>query len=284
MSRKPKVIGICGSSRPEGNTENFLKYTLEIIENQNIDCELITLHDKKIDVETCASCKSRCMNRNAVCIHKDDFNFVLQKMIEADGIIVGAPVYWGFMPPKLAEVLNRAGKVSEGRVSAKRPISVLGLPDIWPEEVRLESRAWPMTSKGPGLFARKVGGVVTLAQRDGVLTTMSEILLWMVINNFVIATSNYYPDGLEQIGRSEMDRWGRVVTPDGKSCMHVKDTLDHDLEAQQTMDHFAENIAWLVKATYKVRGTPEEIFAESILSSPKWMKPEDRKRALGEKK
>jgi hypothetical protein len=185
------------------------------------------------------------------------------------------------MPPKLAEVLNRAGMVSEGRVSTKKRISVLGLPDAWPEAVRPRSRAWPMTSKGPGLFARKVGGVVTLAQRDGVLTTMSAILLWMVINNFIIATSNYYPDGLEQIGRGEGDRWGRIVTPDGKGCMHVKDTLEHDLEAQQTMDHFSENIAWLVKATYKIRGTPEEIFAESILSSPKWMKPEDRKKALG---
>lgn len=61
--------------------------------------------------------------------------------------------------------------------------------------------------------------------------------------------------------------------------MHVKDTLEHDLEAAQTLDHFAENVAWLVNATYQVRGLPEEIFTESILSSPKWMKPEDRKRA-----
>jgi len=280
MERKPKVVAICGSSRKEGNTENFLKHVLKIIADQNIDCELITTYDKKIDVETCPDCKSPCTNRKAVCVHKDNFNSILQKMLEADGIIIGAPVYWGFMPPKLAEILNRAGMVSEGRVSGKKPISVLGLPEIWPEAVRLRSRAWPMTSKGPGLFARKVGGVVTLAQRDGVLTTMSAILLWMVINNFIIATSNYYPDGLEQIGRDEKDRWGRVVTPDGQSCMHVKDTLEHDLEAQQTMDHFAENIAWLVKATYKIRGTPEEIFAESILSSPKWMKPQDRKKAL----
>ena len=282
MERKPNVIAICGSSRKDGNTENFLKHTLKIIADQDIDCDLITLYDKKIDMDTCPTCKSPCMHRTAVCVQKDDFNAIVQKMIQADGIIVGAPVYWGFMPPKLAEILNRAGMVSEGRVSAKKPISVLGLPDLWPEAVRPRSRAWPMTSKGPGLFARKVGGVVTLAQRDGVLTTMSAILLWMVINDFIIATSNYYPDGLEQIGRSEMDRWGRVVTPDGKSCMHVKDTLEHDLEAQQTMDHFAENIAWLVKATYKIRGTPEEIFAGSILSSPKWMKPEDRKKALGE--
>ena len=280
MNRKAKVIGICGSSRKEGNTESFLKHALKIISEEDIETELITLHDKKIDVDTCSHCKIPCANRAAVCVHKDDFNPILQKMLEADGIIIGCPVYWAFMPPKLAEVLNRAGMVSEGRVSAKKPISVLGLPDIWPESVRPRSRAWPMTTKGPGLFARKVGGVVTLAQRDGVLTAMSEILLWMVINDFIIATSNYYPDGLEQVGRSEEDRWGRIVTPDGKGCMHVKDTLEHDLEAQQTMDHFAENIAWLVNATYKVRGTPEEIFAESILSSPKWMKPEDRERAL----
>lgn len=281
MNKKAKVVAICGSSRKDGNTERFLQHALNIISNYDIDTELVKLYDKKIEVDTCFNCVSPCVHRVAVCIHKDDCNPILQKMFEADGIIIGAPVYWGFMPPKLAEVLNRAGWVSEGRVSAKKPISVLGLPDTWPEEVRKRARAWPMTSKGPGLFARKVGGVVTLAQRDGVLTVMSEILLWMVINNFIIATSNYYPDGLEQVGRSEEDLWGRVVTPDGKDCMHVKDSLEHDLEAAQTLDHFAENIAWLVKSTYKVRGTPEEIFAESILSSPKWMKPEDRKKALG---
>jgi multimeric flavodoxin WrbA len=280
MIRKPKVIGICGSSRKGGNTEQFLKYALDIISKCDIDTELITLNNKKIDVDTCFSCKSPCVHRTAICIHKDDFNSILQKMIEADGIIIGSPVYWGFMPPKLAEVLNRAGWVSEGRVSYKKPISVLGLPDTWPESVRPRSRAWPMTSKGPGLFARKVGGVVTLAQRDGVLTVMSEILLWMVINNFIIATSNYYPDGLEQVGRTKEDLWGRIVTPDGMNSMHVTDSLEHDLEAVQTLDHFAENIAWLVNTTYKVRGTPEEIFAQSLLSSPKWMKPEDRKKVL----
>ena len=117
MERKPNVIAISGSSREGGNTENFLKHTLEIISQHGIDCELITLGDKKIDVDTCPSCKSPCTNRVAVCIQKDDFNPILQKMIKADGIIIGSPVYWGFMPPKLAEVLNRAGMASEGRVS-----------------------------------------------------------------------------------------------------------------------------------------------------------------------
>jgi len=45
----------------------------------------------------------------AVCEIKDDLQSIFEEMVKADGIIVGAPVYWGFMPAKLKAVLERAG-------------------------------------------------------------------------------------------------------------------------------------------------------------------------------
>jgi len=281
--KKPKVIAICGSMRRGGNTEQFLQRALNIISEYDIVTELITLCDKNIELESCSRCPSDCCQRPAVCVTRDDFNQIFKKMLEADGIIIGSPVYWGAVPAKLKEVLSRAGTLSEGRISADKPVTVLGRAAGWPETV--QGRGWPETTKGPGLFARKVGGAIAVAQRDGVLFVISELMLWLLINNFIICSSNYWVDGLEQVGRTAGGVGGggtRVLSASGKSVEHVRDILEVDREAEMTLEHFAENFAWLINLTCKVRGTPEEIFRHSRLSSLKWMTPEDRKRALSE--
>jgi len=280
--KKPKVIAICGSMRRGGNTEQFLQRALDIISEYNIDTELITLCDKNIEPDACSRCPSDCCQRPAVCMTRDDLNQIFRKMLEADGIIIGSPVYWGSIPAKLKEVLSRAGILSEGRISADKPVTVLGRAEGWPEG--LQGRGWPETTKGPGLFARKVGGAIAVAQRDGVLFVISELMLWFLINNFILCSSNYWVDGLEMVGRTAGGVGGggtRVPSASGKTAEHVRDILKVDREAEMTLEHFAENFAWLTNLTYKVKGTPEEIFRESRLSSPKWMTPEDRKRVLG---
>lgn len=281
--KKPIVIAISGSMRRRGNTEQFLQRALDIISEYNIDTELITLCDKNIELEPCIRCPSDCSVRPAVCVTRDDFNKIFKKMLEADGIILGSPVYWGAAPARLKEVLSRAGTLSEGRVSADKPVTDLGRAAGWPETVR--GRGWPETTKGVGLFSRKVGGAVAVAQRDGVLFVISELMLWFLINDFIICSSNYYVDGLEQVGRIAGGVGGggtRQPSASGKTAEHVKDILQVDREGAMTLEHFAENFAWLVHLTHKARGTPEEIFRNSVLSSPKWMSPEDRKRVLGE--
>jgi len=280
-NRPPKVIAISGSMRRGGNTEQFLQRALDIISESSIETELITLTDKNIQLEPCATCVSECDERPAVCVAHDDFYPIFKKMVEADGIILGSPVYWGAVPSKLKEVLSRAGTLSEGRISADKPVTILGKAAGWPPNVR--GRAWPETTKGPGLFARKIGGAIAVSQRDGLLFVISELMLWLLINDFVICSSNYWVDGLEMAGRIAGGVGGggtRVLNASKKAVEHVRDILQVDREAAQTLEHFAENFAWLVNLTYKVRGTPEEIFWKSRLSSEKWLKPEDRKAAM----
>lgn len=281
--KKARVIAICGSMRRRGNTEQFLQRALDITSEYNIDTEIITLYDKDIELEACARCPSDCSRRPAVCVARDDFNSIFRSMLESDGIIVGSPVYWGGIPAKLKEVLNRAGILSEGRISADKPVTILGRAAGWPKT--LQGRGWPETTKGPGLFARKVGGAIAVAQRDGAIFVISELMLWFLINNFIICSSNYWVDGMEMVGRSAGGVGGggtRVPSANGKAIEHVRDILEVDREAEMTLEHFAENFAWLVNSTYRLRGTPEEIFRQSRLSSLKWMTPEDKKRVLSE--
>lgn len=97
------VIGIVGSPRANGNTEFMVKTTLEKIEENGIETELITLHDKNIG--NCIGCDS-CKKTNE-CIIKDDMQELTQKVKEADGIIMSSPVYFGDMTGLAKSFIDR---------------------------------------------------------------------------------------------------------------------------------------------------------------------------------
>lgn len=139
-SRKPKVVAIGGSPRKDGNTEQLLKFALDIISGYGVETEYIGLRGKKI--EGCTSCRHCRVSEIAECSIKDDFDPIFRKVYEADGLILGSPVYFGTQTAKMTALLERLGMVAEGRHGIDIPLSDVG----WPE------------SKGPGLYAGKVGG------------------------------------------------------------------------------------------------------------------------------
>lgn len=88
-----KVVGIVGSPRAEGNTEFMVKRTLEKINDAGVDTELVTLHDKHINFCTgCDTCK-----KTNKCIIDDDMQELTKIVEEADGVVMGSPVYFGDM-------------------------------------------------------------------------------------------------------------------------------------------------------------------------------------------
>lgn len=233
---KPYVLGINGSQRKNGNTGRLLQHALDIIAGHDIETKRIDLKEKRI-VDGCRGCVL-CRYRNAVCEIKDDLQEIFEEMVKADGIIFAAPVYWGFMPAKMKAVLERAGVLSEGRLSYDRPVIDLGDPALW-----------PVTKKGPGLFDRKLGGAITDARRDGVITTYSELLLWMTINNFIVVSSNYWPCGIGTTRVPKLNAQGEPIKlKDGVNILfeHSRDILEKDKEGRETIELFAENFAWAV--------------------------------------
>ena len=88
-----KVVGIVGSPRSAGNTEFMVIKCLDYISREDIQVELITLHDKNINFcKGCDACK-----KSNNCIIDDDMQELTDKVKDADGIIMSSPVYFGDM-------------------------------------------------------------------------------------------------------------------------------------------------------------------------------------------
>jgi multimeric flavodoxin WrbA len=233
---KPYVLAINGSQRKDGNTGKLVQHALDIIAGHDIETRRINLKGMKIK-DGCTGCWM-CRYRNATCEIKDDLQPIFDEMVKADGIIFGAPVYWGFPPAKLKAVMERAGILSEGRTSYEKPIIDLGDPALW-----------PVTKKGPGLFDRKLGGAITDARRDGVITAYTELLLWMTINNFIVVSSNYWPCGLGTKRVPKLNSKGQPIKlKDGVNILveHSRTILEEDKEGRETIELFAENFAWAI--------------------------------------
>jgi multimeric flavodoxin WrbA len=83
-----KVLGISGSPRKSQTTEGLVKTVLDATD---LETELISLHGKKIN--GCICCLG-CVEDN-VCKVQDDYIPLMDKVLKADAIVVGAANYFG---------------------------------------------------------------------------------------------------------------------------------------------------------------------------------------------
>lgn len=98
-----KVVGIVGSPRKNGNTEFMVKTTLDKINEAGIQTELITLYDK--DINYCIGCDS-CKKTNE-CVIADDMQELTKKVLDANGVIMSSPVYFGDMTGLAKSFIDR---------------------------------------------------------------------------------------------------------------------------------------------------------------------------------
>jgi len=88
-----KVVAFNGSPRKEGNTSILLKTVCDELNKEGIETEIIQIGGKQ--VHGCTACMKCFEKKNNRCIIDNDFvNECIQKMTEADGIIIGTPTYF----------------------------------------------------------------------------------------------------------------------------------------------------------------------------------------------
>lgn len=85
-----KILAINGSHRAGQNTAKLLSLALEEAQARGAETELIELSE--LNIEYCSGC-NRCLGK-PMCSIDDDMTQLKEKMLEADGIILGSPDYF----------------------------------------------------------------------------------------------------------------------------------------------------------------------------------------------
>ena len=100
-----KVLAINGSPRKNGNTRILLDEAAKEIEKAGIEVETLSIAD--YNIRPCTGCE-RCFKKAWDCPIKDDATKVLRKMVAADGLLIGSPVYCGGATAQLKALFDRS--------------------------------------------------------------------------------------------------------------------------------------------------------------------------------
>lgn len=151
-----KVIGMNGSSRKDGNTAIIIRRVFDELNKLGIETELIQLAD--YEVQPCSGCFA-CKGRANYVLTKDGFSEIFNRLVEAEGIILGSPVYSADVSSKMKAFLERAGVVA---------------------------------ATNPGLFRHKVGASVAAVRRGGGMTTVDTMNHFMLNKEMIVVGSTYW--------------------------------------------------------------------------------------------
>ena len=99
-----KVLILSGSPRKGGNSDILCDEFARGAQEAGHDVEKIRVAAKK--VAPCSGCYY-CRSHSGECAHKDDMAQILQRMIDADVIVLASPVYFYSIDAQLKAVIDR---------------------------------------------------------------------------------------------------------------------------------------------------------------------------------
>lgn len=98
-----KVLLINGSAHRDGCTATALEEMIRVFEQEGIETELIQAGS--VNIHGCIACNS--CQETGRCVFDDLVNETAQKLAEADGLVLGSPVYYGSPNGNLLSLLDR---------------------------------------------------------------------------------------------------------------------------------------------------------------------------------
>lgn len=153
-----KVIAFNGSARKDGNTAILLTMVLDELKAAGAETELYQLSGKPI--QGCIACMKCFENKNQRCaVDKDIVNECIQKMVEADAILLGSPTYFADVSASMKALIERAGMV--GRANND-------------------------------MYRRKVGAGVVAVRRAGAYHVFSSLNAFFLIGQMIVPGSSYW--------------------------------------------------------------------------------------------
>ena len=172
MGKKFKVLMLNGSPIANGNIALAFREMEKVFEENGVEYENILLGNK--DIRGCIACNS--CAKNGKCVFNDIVNELAVKFEEADGLVIGSPVYYGSANGTLMSALQRLFYSSS--------------------------------------FDKKfkVGASVVTCRRSGTTATFDELNKFFTISNMPVASSQYWNNIYGAApGEAEADEEGRQV-------------------------------------------------------------------------
>ncbi len=103
-----KVIVINGSPRKNFNTAQLLKEAQKGAESVGAEVEYINLIDLNFKgCMSCFACKRKGANLGGLCAIKDELRPVLEKILSADAVIIGSPIYYSYPTGMFRNLIER---------------------------------------------------------------------------------------------------------------------------------------------------------------------------------
>jgi multimeric flavodoxin WrbA len=170
-----KVVAFNGSPRKGGNTELLINHVFDELHKEGIETELVQIGGKAIrGCNACMICREKKNQRCA--IDSDMVNDCIAKMIEADGIILGSPVYFADITPEIKALIDRAGYVA---------------------------------GAGDNFLKHKVGAAVIAVRRGGAIHTLDSMLHFFLLRQMIVPGASYWNFGFgREKGEVEHDAEG----------------------------------------------------------------------------
>ncbi len=157
-----KVVAINGSPRANGNTSLLIKEIFKTLEAEGVETELFQLGGKQ--VHGCTACGKCREAKDGKCHIKNDvINLCIEKMIEADAIILGSPVYFSNVTSELKALIDCAGYAMRG---------------------------------APHLLKHKLGAAVVAVRRAGEIHTFNSINLFFLVTQMIVPGASYWNVGI----------------------------------------------------------------------------------------
>ena len=150
-----KVVLISGSPKPNGNTVQLLQECAKVIQDSGVEAEIVSFAGMKI--ESCIACL-KCA-KTGECGLDDGLNEIIGKIKQAEGLIVGVPVYFGTARGDMMCALQRIGYVSRNNGN---------------------------------FLGGKIGGPIAVARRGGQTLTLQEMMMFFLINDMIVPGSSYW--------------------------------------------------------------------------------------------
>jgi len=156
-----KVIAFNGSPRVDGNTSILVNTVFEVLKEEEIETELINVGVKP--VRGCVACGKCWERKDGHCAISNDFvNECLDKMVEADGIILASPVYCADLSGQMKSFIDRTSMVA---------------------------------CSNDDMLKRKLGAAIVAVRRSGEVHTFHSLNSFFTISQMVIVGSSYWNNG-----------------------------------------------------------------------------------------